>query len=99
MSTIDGYEADPNEADAVLDSFLDEEDRRDPTLLYLRATRLEALFREVLRRVAAERAKAVARLHTDMRSLARVAEHLGVSRPRAQQLVERGRAEQAAERT
>jgi len=84
---INGYEAEPAEVTAIIASLVDEEDRTDPTILYMRATKLLATYTDVLAELKLLRAQAVAAIAADTQSYARTAEHLGLSKPRVQQLV------------
>jgi DNA-directed RNA polymerase specialized sigma24 family protein len=90
MATIDGYEADPDEVAAILAAELDDEDRADPTLLYVRATALSARHTQLLAELSKLRAQAVARIYRDSpgASYADVGAKLGISRGRVQQFVE-----------
>ena len=91
MATTDGYAADPNEVTAILATDLDEVDRSDPTLLYMRATQLSARYAALLAEVGRLRAEAVVALYDGGRggSYASVGNHLGLTRGRVQQFVER----------
>jgi hypothetical protein len=91
MAAIDGYEAEPEETRQLLDELIDVEDLADPTLLYVRVTKLLAHYQHVVSELASLRAEAVGRLHTDGMSYARISEHLGLSRARVQQLVEQSK--------
>ena len=92
MRHTDGYAAESEEVRALVEQQIDVEDLADPTLLYVRATKLHATFTAAAAECTRLRAEAAARLHTDGMSYARIAAHLGgMSRGRAQQLVEQGR--------
>lgn len=68
------------------------EDLADPTQLYRRATRSQAVHAAAARDLSRLRARAVAQLHDEGMSYAQIADHLGgLSRARVQQLVEQGR--------
>lgn len=86
MPVIDGYEADPVEVQAILDEAIDEEDLSDPTLLYVRATKLQVLYTAVVAELGKLRGQAAVRLNQDM-SYDAIGDHLGISKPRVQQLV------------
>jgi hypothetical protein len=62
---------------------------RDPLTRYAALTRAQAVHEAVVKRVGAERARAVADMHAAGLSYARIAEVIGFTRARAQQLVER----------
>ncbi len=62
---------------------------RDPWIRYEALTRAQAVYDAVTVRVAAERARAVADMHDAGLSYGRIAEVIGFTRARAQQLVER----------
>ena len=89
-STTDSYDADSDEVASILAADLDDEDRADPTLLYVRATQLSARYTEVLAELAKLRAQAVARIYHDSPSdsYADVGAKLGISPGRVQQFVE-----------
>ena len=92
MSAIDGYESESDEVRALVEQQLDVEDLADPTLLYVRATKLHAMFTAAALECTRLRAEAAAQLSADGMSYAAIAAHLGgMTRGRAQQLVEQGR--------
>ena len=62
---------------------------RDPLIRYEALTCAQAVYDAVTVRVAAERARAVADMHDAGLSYGRIAEVIGFTRARAQQLVER----------
>jgi hypothetical protein len=62
---------------------------RDPLVRYDVLTRAQEMYDAVVMRVAAERARAVADMHATGLSYGRIAEVIGFTRARAQQLVER----------
>jgi hypothetical protein len=62
----------------------------DPLVRYDVLTRAQEMYDAVVMRVAAERARAVADMHATGLSYGRIAEVIGFTRARAQQLVERG---------
>lgn len=86
--TSDGYEADPDEVEALVNGLLDEEDLSDPTLMYVRATKQQVLHAAVAERLGQLRSEAVSRLSADM-SYRSIASHLGLSLARVQQLLAR----------
>lgn len=86
VTVIDGYEAEPEEVAAIIAAEIDDEDRADPTLLYLRATKLQVLLTAVCRELGKVRGQAAVQLNADM-SYDEIAEHLGISKGRVQQLV------------
>jgi DNA-directed RNA polymerase specialized sigma24 family protein len=63
----------------------------DPLARYVAATRAQGALVAQVEEMTDLRARAVADLHVDGWSMARIAGALGVSRGRAHQLVERGR--------
>lgn len=93
--TTQGYEADPDDVQALLDVVLaDVADEPDPAIRYVMLTKSLVLHQALVGRIADERARAVAAMHTPGgMSYSQITEALGLgSRSRAQQLVERGRA-------
>lgn len=90
-----GYEPDPHEVDAIVDDIL--EDLDDPMHRYVAATAGQVFHQVVAEKLAAVRAGIAADFNvTDEEdgsrlSYAQIAELLGMSRGRAQQLVEKGR--------
>jgi hypothetical protein len=86
---IGGYEADSDEVDTIVARLLDDEDLADPTLMYIQATKQMVLHTAVADRLGALRAEAVRRLceDDDGMSYQATADHLGLSKPRVQQLV------------
>lgn len=84
---IGGYEAEPQEVEALLDGLLDEHDLADPTLMYIEASKQMVLYTAVAERLGLLRAEAVQRLCNTGLSYQQVADHLGLSKPRVQQLV------------
>jgi hypothetical protein len=92
--TTQGYEADPDEVEALLNDALgDITEEPDPVIRYTMLSKLLVLHDVVVGRIASERARAVAAMHTPGgMSYAQIGEAIGVSRSRAQQLVVRGRA-------
>jgi hypothetical protein len=87
MTVINGYEADPDEVEAIVAALVDQEDYDDPARLYARATSLLATYADVIGKIGQLRAEAVARIAADTASYAKTAEQLGLSKPRVQQLV------------
>lgn len=82
-----GYEADPTEVRALLDSLLDEEAwGGDPTTRYVDLVKVRALLDAASEECTRRAAKAVAELHKDL-SYDGIAAHLGLSKPRVQQLM------------
>ena len=86
--TIDGYAPDPEETAAILAEEIDVEDLADPTLLYVRASQLQARYAALAAEATRLRREAIQRLHDGGKgmSLQAIADHLGISKPRAQQL-------------
>lgn len=88
MTSTD-YEADSAEVAAILDADIDDEDRADPTLLYIRATQLRARYDAVCAELETVRAQAVQQMSADGMSYRQIAAHVGLSVPRVQQMVKR----------
>ena len=86
MADIDGYAADPDEVKAIVNEAVDLEDLADPTLLYIRGSQIRALHTAVAAEGGRLCREAVQRLQADGMSLQAIADHLGISKPRAQQL-------------
>src|SRR5215813_8087623 len=63
--------------------------QQDPLVRYEALTRAQGVYEALTKRIAAERARAVADMHTAGLSYGRIAETIGFTRARAQQLVER----------
>jgi hypothetical protein len=84
----DAAEASPLDdvVERVLASLIGE---HDPLTRYDALTRAQTVYEAVAMRVAAERARAVADMHDTGLSYGRIAEVIGFTRARAQQLVER----------
>ena len=61
----------------------------DPLTRYHALSRAQSVYEALARRIAAERARAVAEMHDAGVSYGRIAEEIGFTRARAQQLVER----------
>jgi len=91
---IQGYEADPEEVQALLDVVLaDIAPEPDPAIRYVMLTKELVAYQALVSRIADERARAVAAIHKPGgMSYAEIAKALQLgTRARAQQLVERGR--------
>lgn len=73
-------------ANGVLNALLEEP---DPLKRYEALTKAQNLYEALAKRIAAERARAVAEMHTSGMSYGRIADVIGFTRARAQQLVER----------
>jgi hypothetical protein len=63
--------------------------QQDPLARYDALTRAQGVYEALAKRIAAERARAVAEMHAAGLSYGRIAETIGFTRARAQQLVER----------
>lgn len=88
MATVDGYEADPADVQAILTMQIGVTTRDDPTLLYVRATQLRARYAAVCAELEGLRAEAVHRMHQGGSSYAEIARTTGLSRARVQQLAQ-----------
>lgn len=85
-STRDGQARDDDLIDSAVAALINEP---DPLRRYQALTRAQGVHEAVTKRIAAERARAVAEMHGSGLSYARIAEVIGFTRSRAQQLVER----------
>lgn len=88
----EGYEAEPHEVDAVWQALIGERNVDDDMEWWTHLSARLALLAEVERRVHDERARITEtwhRVHGD--SFAAIGGRVGLTRARAQQLVERGR--------
>lgn len=92
MTDTFGYEAEPSDVAAEISGLLD--DITDPLEVYHRATAAQAHHEAVAAALTDERRRACAAMWDNGNGLsyARIADLIGTSRSRAQQLVERGRA-------
>lgn len=87
-----GYEAEPTEVKALLDGLLDEEAwGNDPTTWYIELAKVRALLDAASLECTRRASAAVAELNQDM-SYDQIAAHLGLSKPRVQQLVKLAKA-------
>jgi hypothetical protein len=86
-TVIDGYEADPDDVAAIVATEVDDEDRSDPTLLYVRAAKVQVLHTAVAREMTSLKAQACLQLKHSGESYASIAAHLGISKPYVQQLI------------
>lgn len=92
MTTIiDGYEPDPRDVKAILDGLFDTDDLADPTLMYIQATKMQALHTAVVDQLGQLRAAAVQQLCNTGLSYQQAADHIGLTKPRVQQLLMRAR--------
>src|SRR6266513_269963 len=73
-------------AEAVLEALRGYE---DPVVRYANLSRAQAIYEELVRKIGAERAVAAREMHDGGRSYAQIAETAGITRARAQQLVEK----------
>jgi hypothetical protein len=88
----EGYEAEPSDADTVWEALVGKRGDDDEDMqwwVYL-SSRL-ALLAEVQRRIHAERSRVAASWHAQGDSFAVIGQRVGLTRARAQQLVEQGR--------
>lgn len=92
--TTQGYEADKDEVEALLDNVSgDALAEHDPVIRYTMLSKDSVLLRAAVDRLGVERARTVAAMHAPGgMSYSQIGEALGLSKARAQQLVERGRA-------
>lgn len=86
-----GYGTDPAEVDAVWAALIGDRDGDDDMAWWVHLSSRAALLAEVARRVADERARLAAAWHASGDSFAVIGARVGLTRARAQQLVERGR--------
>lgn len=94
MAGVPGYEAEDHEIQAVYDTLVGDRDGEDLLPRYIHLSSRQSLLDAVIVRLADERARLAAELYADLgegRSFASVADRLGVSRARAQQMIERSR--------
>ncbi|MER6830917.1 hypothetical protein ABT352_33325 [Streptosporangium sp. NPDC000563] len=91
--TTQGYEADPADVEALLDTAIsDALAEPDPLIRYTLLTKDLVLYEALVGRIAQERYRTVAAMSSPGgMSYAAIGDALGMSRSRAQQLVERGR--------
>lgn len=88
----EGYEAEAQEVDAVWQALIGERDVDDDMEWWTHLSSRLALLAEVHRRIGDERARIAERWHrVDGDSFAVIGGRVGLTRGRAQQLVERGR--------
>ena len=88
----DGYEAEPADVDALCaDTIAAAEEETDPVIRDIIYAKQRVLFAAAAARMAAERARNAAAMHAAGDSYAQIGDALGVSRARAQKLVETGR--------
>lgn len=88
----DAYEADPTDVDALCaDTIAAAEEETDPVLRDIIYAKQRALFAAAAARMAEERARNAAAMNASGDSYAKIGDALGISRGRAQQLVEAGR--------
>lgn len=87
----EGYGVESTDVDAVWDVLVGEHDVDDDMPWWLHLSTRMALLESVSRRIADERGRIAAGWHRNGDSYAVIAERVGMSRARAQQLVERGR--------
>ena len=88
----EGYEAEQHEIDAVWDAVVGERDVDDDMEWWTHLSSRLALLAETERRVHDERARIAEKWsRVDKDSYATIGERVGLTRARAQQLVERGR--------
>lgn len=89
---VEGYEAEPTEVDAVWQAVVGERDIDDDMEWWTHLSSRLALLAETERRVHDERARIAERWsRVDGDSFAAIGDRIGLTRARAQQLVERGR--------
>jgi DNA-directed RNA polymerase specialized sigma24 family protein len=86
-----GYEPDPADVAEYLDALDDTAWGGDPLPAYLEATRAQVLHQAVAAAIADRRAELLARVHANGASYQTIADMVGLTRGRVQQLVERGR--------
>lgn len=94
MAGVPGYEAEDHEVQAVYDALIGDRDGEDLLPRYMHLSSRQSLLDAVIVRLADERAQLAAELYADLgegRSFAAVADRLGISRARAQQMIERSR--------
>lgn len=91
MTTVDGYGASSEYVAYIISTEIGEEDRSDPTLLYLRATQLKARHDAVNAELEKLRGLACARMNDGGMSYRAIAEHVGISSARVQQLINKAR--------
>ena len=98
MTDTFGYEAEPSDVAAEISGLLD--DITDPLEVYHRATAAQAHHEAVAAALTDERRRACAAMWDNGNGLsyARIADLIGTSRSRAQQLVERGRSAHSLDR-
>lgn len=96
MSDTNGYEPEP----ADVEAFLADGDGwgGDPLPMYVEATKAQVLHQAVAERWALRRATLLAQMNACGVSYQQIADVTGLSRPRVQQLVERGRAPDGSRR-
>ena len=94
MTSLGGYEAEPEEAQAVVESEIEDIAAAWPgdcLPRYAALSARQAFYQAVSEGLAEARAAAVAQMNADGLSYAQIAETTGLKRSRVQQLVERGR--------
>lgn len=79
------------EVAALIEKQVWDVDHAHPALLYLRYTELWEFHSGVVRELSRRRAEVVGEMHKSGLSFARIGVRLGMSRARAQQMVERSR--------
>ncbi len=89
MADVDGYAPNPAEVREILDTAVDLEDLADPTLKFIRGGQIQALHTAVAAEGSRLRREAVQELQASGMSLQQIADHLKISKPRAQQLARR----------
>lgn len=93
----EGYEVEAHEIDAVWAALIGDRDGDDDMPWWIHLSSRLALLIETGRRIHDERARIAERWHrVDQDSFATIAARVGLTRARAQQLVERGREINAA---
>lgn len=95
-SSLLGFGIEEHEVDAVYNALVGARDGEDLLPRYAFLSSRQVLFDAVAKRLASERAEVAAELYDDLgegRSYAKVADILGISRPRAQQFIERARSQ------
>lgn len=96
MAGVPGYGVEDHEIQAIYDALVGDRGGEDVLPRYMHLSSRQSLFAAVVDRLACERAALATEVYQSLgegRSYAKVAEALGVSRSRAQQMIERSRAQ------
>jgi DNA-directed RNA polymerase specialized sigma subunit len=91
MRTVDDHQEMSDDVASIISATIGPWDREDPMRLYVRATHIRNLYDEVNVELEKLRGLALARMNGAGMSYRAIAEHVGISSARVQQLINKAR--------